>query len=128
MLGFLVRLITLSFQTILSFQKSLVMRMRIAYKVDGKDKLEEGQINNFPRGLWGQMIRGDCGDAWDPLLFPHFMLTGVVQSFIPSWQGRYGSISIGTTFLLKLKIGLVGWLASHIWFTFVFVFPFPFFF
>ncbi|KAF7809272.1 AP-1 complex subunit gamma-2-like isoform X1 [Senna tora] len=32
-------------------KKSLVMRIRIAYKLDGKDKLEEGQINNFPRGL-----------------------------------------------------------------------------
>ena len=35
------------------WQKSLVMRMRIGYKVNGKDVLEEGQINNFPRGLWG---------------------------------------------------------------------------
>ncbi|KAH0868542.1 hypothetical protein HID58_075564 [Brassica napus] len=32
-------------------KKSLVMRMRIGYKVNGKDVLEEGQINNFPRGL-----------------------------------------------------------------------------
>ncbi|KAJ7943612.1 AP-1 complex subunit gamma [Quillaja saponaria] len=32
-------------------KKSLVMRIRIAYKVNGKDALEEGQINNFPRGL-----------------------------------------------------------------------------
>lgn len=35
------------------FQKSLVMRMRINYKANDKDVLEEGQINNFPRGLWG---------------------------------------------------------------------------
>lgn len=32
-------------------QKSLVMRIRIAYKKDDKDALEEGQISNFPRGL-----------------------------------------------------------------------------
>lgn len=32
-------------------KKSLVMRIRISYKVDSKDILEEGQINNFPRGL-----------------------------------------------------------------------------
>ncbi|KAJ0038201.1 hypothetical protein Pint_23024 [Pistacia integerrima] len=32
-------------------KKSLVMRIRIAYKVNNKDTLEEGQINNFPRDL-----------------------------------------------------------------------------
>ncbi|KAL6566505.1 hypothetical protein OROGR_002120 [Orobanche gracilis] len=32
-------------------KKSLVMRVRINYKVNGKDVLEEGQINNFPRDL-----------------------------------------------------------------------------
>ncbi|KAI5436998.1 hypothetical protein KIW84_023209 [Lathyrus oleraceus] len=32
-------------------KKSLVMRIRIAYKVNGKDTLEEGQISNFPRDL-----------------------------------------------------------------------------
>ncbi|PSS13577.1 AP-1 complex subunit gamma-2 like [Actinidia chinensis var. chinensis] len=32
-------------------KKSLVMRIRISYKVNSKDVLEEGQINNFPRGL-----------------------------------------------------------------------------
>ncbi|XP_027362371.1 AP-1 complex subunit gamma-2-like [Abrus precatorius] len=32
-------------------KKSLVMRIRIAYKINGKDTLEEGQINNFPRDL-----------------------------------------------------------------------------
>ncbi|KAI5679173.1 hypothetical protein M9H77_10123 [Catharanthus roseus] len=32
-------------------KKSLVMRIRIAYKKDDKDALEEGQISNFPRGL-----------------------------------------------------------------------------
>ncbi|KAL8142389.1 hypothetical protein V2J09_015421 [Rumex salicifolius] len=32
-------------------KKSLVMRIRIAYKQNGKDVLEEGQINNFPQGL-----------------------------------------------------------------------------
>ncbi|KAG7598121.1 Armadillo-type fold [Arabidopsis suecica] len=32
-------------------KKSLVMRMRIGYKLNGKDVLEEGQVSNFPRGL-----------------------------------------------------------------------------
>ncbi|CAJ1931490.1 unnamed protein product [Sphenostylis stenocarpa] len=32
-------------------KKSLVMRTRIAYKINGKDTLEEGQVNNFPRDL-----------------------------------------------------------------------------
>lgn len=48
-----------------SFQKSLVMRIRIAYKMNNKDVLEEGQISNFPRGLWGWVvfIDGKNGDA-----------------------------------------------------------------
>ncbi|MBA0765978.1 hypothetical protein Gotri_015073 [Gossypium trilobum] len=33
------------------FQKSLVMRVRIAYKTNNKDVLEERQINNFPQNL-----------------------------------------------------------------------------
>ncbi|KAK8631130.1 hypothetical protein V6N13_079893 [Hibiscus sabdariffa] len=32
-------------------KKSLVMRIRIAYKTNDKDELEEGQINNFPHDL-----------------------------------------------------------------------------
>ncbi|XP_042388456.1 AP-1 complex subunit gamma-2-like isoform X1 [Zingiber officinale] len=32
-------------------QKSLAMRIRIAYKVNNQEKLELGQINNFPPGL-----------------------------------------------------------------------------
>ncbi|KAL3636336.1 hypothetical protein CASFOL_020883 [Castilleja foliolosa] len=32
-------------------KKALVMRIRINYKVNDKDVLEEGQINNFPRDL-----------------------------------------------------------------------------
>ncbi|XAR48051.1 hypothetical protein NMG60_11030752 [Bertholletia excelsa] len=32
-------------------KKSLVMRVRIGYKMNNKDMLEEGQINNFPRDL-----------------------------------------------------------------------------
>ncbi|CAH9107581.1 unnamed protein product [Cuscuta epithymum] len=32
-------------------KKSLVMRIRICYKANNKDVLEEGQINNFPQGL-----------------------------------------------------------------------------
>ncbi|KAI3729034.1 hypothetical protein L6452_17680 [Arctium lappa] len=32
-------------------KKSIVMRIRISYKLNGKDMLEEGQISNFPRDL-----------------------------------------------------------------------------
>ncbi|KAL2641623.1 hypothetical protein R1flu_009210 [Riccia fluitans] len=32
-------------------QKSLLMKLRIIYKVDGQDKVEQGQVNNFPQGL-----------------------------------------------------------------------------
>ncbi|XP_058112225.1 AP-1 complex subunit gamma-2-like [Magnolia sinica] len=32
-------------------QKALAMRIRIAYKVNNQDVLEQGQINNFPPGL-----------------------------------------------------------------------------
>ncbi|KAK9145446.1 hypothetical protein Sjap_005349 [Stephania japonica] len=32
-------------------QKNLAMRVRIAYKVNNQDMLEQGQINNFPPGL-----------------------------------------------------------------------------
>lgn len=32
-------------------KKSLVMRIRISYKVNNKDVLEEGQVSNFPRDL-----------------------------------------------------------------------------
>ncbi|KAE8690806.1 AP-1 complex subunit gamma-1 [Hibiscus syriacus] len=32
-------------------KKSLVMRIRMAYKKNDKDVLEEGQVNNFPRGM-----------------------------------------------------------------------------
>ncbi|XP_010271983.1 PREDICTED: AP-1 complex subunit gamma-2 [Nelumbo nucifera] len=32
-------------------QKPLAMRIRIAYKVNGQDVLEQGQVNNFPAGL-----------------------------------------------------------------------------
>ncbi|XP_010547880.1 PREDICTED: AP-1 complex subunit gamma-2 isoform X2 [Tarenaya hassleriana] len=32
-------------------KKALVMRVRIGYKVDGKDASEEGHVNNFPRSL-----------------------------------------------------------------------------
>ncbi|KAI4328230.1 hypothetical protein L6164_020603 [Bauhinia variegata] len=32
-------------------KKSLIMRVKIAYKINGKDTLEEGQISNFPRDL-----------------------------------------------------------------------------
>ncbi|WOL12129.1 AP-1 complex subunit gamma-2-like [Canna indica] len=32
-------------------QKALAMRIRIVYKVNNQEKLEQGQINNFPSGL-----------------------------------------------------------------------------
>ncbi|XP_006836685.2 AP-1 complex subunit gamma-2 [Amborella trichopoda] len=32
-------------------QKALAMRIRVAYKVDNQDMLEQGQVNNFPPGL-----------------------------------------------------------------------------
>ncbi|XVE85029.1 hypothetical protein DITRI_Ditri17bG0059700 [Diplodiscus trichospermus] len=32
-------------------KKSLIMRIRIAYKMNNKDVLEEGQVNNFPHDL-----------------------------------------------------------------------------
>ncbi|KAG4163025.1 hypothetical protein ERO13_D01G146850v2 [Gossypium hirsutum] len=32
-------------------KKSLVMRIRIAYKINNKDVVEEGQVSNFPRDL-----------------------------------------------------------------------------
>ncbi|XP_010913559.1 AP-1 complex subunit gamma-2 isoform X1 [Elaeis guineensis] len=32
-------------------QKALAMRLRIVYKVNDQDKMEQGQINNFPPGL-----------------------------------------------------------------------------
>uniref|UniRef100_A0ACD5Y0Z7 Uncharacterized protein n=1 Tax=Avena sativa TaxID=4498 RepID=A0ACD5Y0Z7_AVESA len=32
-------------------QKPLAMRIRISYKVNGEDRLEQGQISNFPAGL-----------------------------------------------------------------------------
>lgn len=48
--GFISRdLVTIYY--LLHIQKSLVMRIRIAYKTNDKDVLEEAQINNFPRDL-----------------------------------------------------------------------------
>ncbi|KAK1296534.1 AP-1 complex subunit gamma-2 [Acorus calamus] len=32
-------------------QRALGMRLRISYKVDNQDKMEQGQVNNFPVGL-----------------------------------------------------------------------------
>ncbi|XP_021315486.1 AP-1 complex subunit gamma-2 isoform X3 [Sorghum bicolor] len=32
-------------------QKPLAMRIRMSYKVNGKDRLEQGQVSNFPSGL-----------------------------------------------------------------------------
>ncbi|KAF3779096.1 AP-1 complex subunit gamma-2 [Nymphaea thermarum] len=41
----------LSITNSLHGQKPLAMRIRIAYKVNNQDMLEQGQINNFPPGL-----------------------------------------------------------------------------
>ncbi|CAM6128159.1 unnamed protein product [Calypogeia fissa] len=32
-------------------QKSLLMKLRIIYKVNGEEKIEQGQVSNFPQGL-----------------------------------------------------------------------------
>ena len=32
-------------------QKSLVMRLRISYALDGSNKLEQAEVKNFPAGL-----------------------------------------------------------------------------
>ena len=32
-------------------QKPVAMRIRLSYKVNGEDRLEQGQISNFPSGL-----------------------------------------------------------------------------
>ena len=32
-------------------QKPLAMRIRMSYKVNGEDRLEQGQVSNFPSGL-----------------------------------------------------------------------------
>ncbi|BBN00790.1 AP-1 complex subunit gamma-1 [Marchantia polymorpha subsp. ruderalis] len=32
-------------------QKSLLMKLRIIYKINGQDKVEQGQVSNFPQGL-----------------------------------------------------------------------------
>lgn len=32
-------------------QKPLAMRIRMSYKVNGEERLEQGQVSNFPSGL-----------------------------------------------------------------------------
>jgi AP-1 complex subunit gamma-1 len=32
-------------------QKALAMRIRMSYKVNGEERLEQGQVSNFPSGL-----------------------------------------------------------------------------
>lgn len=44
------------------------MRIRISYKMNDKDILEEGQIKNFPPDLWGRMavvVYSDNRSAYD---------------------------------------------------------------
>ena len=47
------------------------MRTRIAYKKNNKDVLEEGQVNNFPRGLWDLILVQDVNYC---VVFPKKML------------------------------------------------------
>ncbi|PKA62478.1 AP-1 complex subunit gamma-2 [Apostasia shenzhenica] len=42
---------TLSVTNSLHGQKALAMRIRMAYKVNNQDMLDQGQVNNFPSGL-----------------------------------------------------------------------------
>ncbi|XP_078430450.1 AP-1 complex subunit gamma-2-like [Wolffia australiana] len=42
---------SLSLTNTLHGQKALAMRIRLAYKVNNQDKMEQGQISNFPPGL-----------------------------------------------------------------------------
>lgn len=58
------------------FQKTLVMRMRIAYKMNGKDVLEEGQINNFPHNLWIWLIQRDVEDILHVPPFFSLLISG----------------------------------------------------
>lgn len=67
-----------------SFQKSLVMRIRIAYKVNGKDTLEEGQISNFPKGLWSQKYGRVIKVIHNPLFLFALNNTGAISCLIPS--------------------------------------------
>jgi len=94
------------------FQKSLVMRIRIAYKIDGKDKLEEGQVSTFPRGLWGQRSNGDYGMHKALIVF-HILwsLVHFSASFLHMRAAWF-------KFWLKFQVSLVAWLASHIFSTF----------
>ncbi|KAH1198113.1 AP-1 complex subunit gamma-2 [Glycine max] len=65
-------------------KKSLVMRIKIAYKINGKETQEEGQINNFPRDLCGQLVSGLSSYARSPIYFPHFIIACsifMIQSF-----------------------------------------------
>lgn len=60
------------------------MRIKIAYKINGKETQEEGQINNFPRDLCGQLVSGLSSYARSPIYFPHFIIACsifMIQSF-----------------------------------------------
>lgn len=91
-------------------QKSLVMRIRIAYKINGKETLEEGQISNFPRNIWSQMVGDHSGDAQSPTFFTHIIITFAVFMFHSFKWG--GSRVQETEPLSGSKLTSVWWLRS----------------
>lgn len=100
------------------------MRIRIAYKVDGQSKLEEGQISNFPRGLWGKLVNDIYGDS-RPWPFQLWMLTGAVLSFFFHW-GRYGLSNRDYILPHFWSLVFMIWQASHIYYPiFSFLFGLP---
>jgi hypothetical protein len=88
------------------------MRIRITYKINGEDKLEEGQITNFPRDLWGKMVHasGHSGDAQSPMFFYTFHIICAVFVFHSFKWGTSMVQATGTTILIKVEVCLV---ASH---------------
>jgi len=82
---------------IILFQKSLVMRIKVSYKINGKETMEEGQINNFPRELWG--------------IFTHFsLLRNFHDLFFHEVSVRFMQLT-GITFWDQVVVCLV---ASHL--------------
>lgn len=101
-------------------QKSLVMRIRIAYKINGKETLEEGQISNFPRNIWSQMVGDHSGDAQSPTFFTHIIITFAVFMFHSFKWG--GSRVQETEPLSGSKLRSVWWLRSLLYIFFLLFF------
>lgn len=94
---------------IILFQKSLVMRIKVSYKINGKETLEVGQINNFPRELWGHMVRGySCCAQIALYIFRTLVFWGIfmIYSFMRS---QYGSCNKPGS-LFGIKLWSVWWL------------------